>query len=125
MKTFISQLTGPALEWAVSKALGRTDVRVDDDGELVGDDSFDYTTDWALAGPIIEAQGVCLVSEARDHTVWSARYGYARQVLHIAPTRLVFTYCNQRGPTPLIAAMRSVVASKFGDAVILPEELRE
>jgi len=34
------------------------------------------------------------------------------------------TQAKQSGPTPLIAAMRCYVASKLGDEIKLPEELK-
>jgi len=57
--------------------------------------------DWAQAGPLLEeyAIGFHPISDAE----WQAEE-------HI-------TCCTGRGPTPLIAAMRAFVASKFGDTV--------
>ena len=107
MKT--SELTGAALDWAVAKAEGRTDVRVDDDGELVGQDEFDYSTDWAQGGPIIEREKIA-VWHRGDEWPWRAQQS---DTSHL-----------KGGPTPLIAAMRCYVASKLGDEVEIPEELK-
>jgi hypothetical protein len=103
-----SELTDSALDWAVAKAEGRTDVRVDDDGELVGQDEFDYSTDWAQGGPIIEREKMRVAYNPDEHT-WEAGWD---------------CYVKGWGDTPLIAAMRCYVASRLGDEVEIPEELR-
>jgi hypothetical protein len=85
-------------------------MRIDpDDGEMVARDEFDYSTDWAQGGPIIEREGIRIVEVAAD--VWGAVYSrgdVGRE--HFAET-------------PLIAAMRCYVASKLGDEVEIPKEL--
>lgn len=109
MKT--AELTGAALDWAVSKCEGRTWIHADnflayyeDEGEM------HYSTDWAQGGPIIEREcigvgfGVGINSDQ-----WEAGY--------ITPT--------ETGATPLIAAMRCYVASKLGDEIEIPKELTE
>lgn len=106
-----SELTRAALDWAVAKAEGRTDVRVDDDGELVGSHEFDYSTDWSQGGPIIERHVFRLEDTdggSGDIERWLAE-GSGGVI--------------QYGPTPLIAAMRCYVASKLGDEVEIPQEL--
>jgi hypothetical protein len=110
MKIKTSELTGAALDWAVAKAEGRTDVRVDEDGELVGQDDFDYSTDWSQAGPIIEREGL-LIRPQPGKEAWDA-WKHGADEPHYTV-----------GPTPLIAAMRCFVASKLGDEVDVPEEL--
>lgn len=121
MKT--ANLIGPALDWAVAKCEGglyqAPSVR----------DSFwiwpgepvkyskcapDYSTDWAQGGPIIERELLAPEPEL-DHNCkcfrwccrnWTGDGGWLY------------------GPTPLIAAMRCYVASKLGDEVEIPEELK-
>ncbi len=113
MKT--SELTGAALDWAVCLALGRADMLIDpDDGEMMASDDFDYSTDWAQGGSIIERERIGLWPSATLEGMWAARPDY-----EIYPDRLPPAY----GPTPLIAAMRCYVASKLGDEVDVPEEL--
>lgn len=71
-------------------------------------DFYSPATDWAQGGPIIEREHISIrqwenVAEVHAYTpggVWSS------------------------GSTPLIAAMRSYVASKLGDEVEIPEELK-
>ena len=71
--------------------------------------TFAYSTSWAQGGPIIEREGIRL---HRSHTgAWWAGP-------ESDPHRPV------SGPTPLIAAMRCYVASKMGDTIDIPEELK-
>lgn len=117
MKT--SELTGAALDWAVEKANGTHWVNgyfcysVETHPEF----SYPYTsktraysTDWNQAGPIIEREKISI-----DYNVGSFSYAFKR------PCEISQ---RQYGPTPLIAAMRCYVASKLGDEVEIPEELR-
>lgn len=109
----VSELTGPALDWAVAKCELPENWP---DAEIILGDETDYSTDWAQGGPIIEREGMhidCL--RMADHyrsAVWEA-WPYATGTTHI-----------QQGPTPLIAAMRCFVASNLGDEVDVPEELQ-
>jgi hypothetical protein len=108
MKT--SELTGAALDWAVAKAEGYTGVALESrTGEW-----YTPSSDWAQGGPIIEREEITIICWTNPGQ-WGARLwpeltGRESIVL-------------QRGPTPLIAAMRCYVASKLGDTVDIPEEL--
>lgn len=150
MKIKTSTLTDAALDWAVAKAngeswwtprnatwdnnLGYTELILDSDGTLKrfqfdGSASraghwlpyyeFKPSTDWSQGGPIIEREVGNLWRWNRvDHTepvVWCA------VVYKQMPDRLEAH--QYEGPTPLIAAMRCVVASTLGDEVDIPEEL--
>ena len=118
MKT--SELTGPALDWAVCLAEGGCPVinphrfgRIDYgyfESEL-GYRIKNYSTDWAQGGPIIGRECIDLYC---DHAGVSWR---ARKMLG---ERGPMAY----GPTPLIAAMRCYVASKLGDEIEIPAELQ-
>lgn len=105
MKT--SELIGPTLDWAVAKCEGGT-VRTENGVFLNRGDGYEYftpSTDWTQGGPIIEREGINLV---KMHSKgWHADCG------KIAT-----------GPTPLVAAMRCYVASKLGEEVEIPEELK-
>ena len=105
MKT--SELTGAALDWAVAKCEGITEGK---DSAWYYDrrDAYNYSTDWAQGGPIIERQEIELIPKGMH---WDA---YADEDFHVPYS----------GPTPLIAAMRCYVASKLGDEVEIPEELK-
>jgi len=93
-----SDLTGPALDWAVNQI------------EECCDDPAPprFSTDWAQGGPIIEREKLSVVIQRAD--AWHA--SCPRYVNH------------GYGPTPLVAAMRCFVASKLGDEVEVPDTLR-
>lgn len=67
------------------------------------------STDWSQGGPIIEREGIRTFEK---DGVWNAD----------TPRRSPF--CWFTGHTPLIAAMRCYVASKLGEEVEIPEELK-
>ena len=111
MKT--SELTGHALNWAVAKCNGHVDdetiirrLEPDDEGWCIA-----YSADWEQGGPIIEREGIDLIHVRQSDlsVVWDATYN---------------EFVTASGPTPLIAAMRCFVASKLGDEVEVPEELK-
>lgn len=117
-----SDLTGAALDWAVAKCEGRTDVRVDEDGALVAQHDFDYSTDWAQGGPLIEREGISLtlrtgIAAADGECHWEATYtdDQADELWDVFGV----------GETALIAAMRCYVVSKLGAIVDVPEGLRD
>ena len=113
-----SDLEGAALDWAVAKALGVA-VQYDRmnkwyetsnpayaepcDGPIV----FSPSADWEQGGPIIEREGITLRNYIMGDQ-WDAE---------LEPNL-------ESGPTPLVAAMRCYVASKLGDEITIPEELR-
>lgn len=97
MKT--SELTGAALDWAVAKAIG----------EYKPMSVPRYSTDWAQGGPIIEREGIDLEHYTLPEHGWMAG---------------IINKAQEHGTTPLIAAMRCYVASKLGDEVEIPEELK-
>ena len=99
MKIKTSELQGAALDWAVAKCEGFEPFG---DGNLVY-----YSTFWTLGGPIIERERICLIDQGGDY--WQALWGWKEAF----------------GPTPLVAAMRCYVASKLGDEIEIPEELKE
>lgn len=131
MKTKTSELIGIALDWAVAKCEGytsdsymrsayiKTDVNNKPLGVQVPKDYeyiwFNPSTNWAIAGPIIEQTHISIGYErysAIDGKLWDA----------VIPggTSLFLEY----GCTPLLAAMRCYVASKLGDEVEIPDALR-
>lgn len=122
MKT--NELKGNALDWAVAKAKGITVYpskqgkkwlskrwMTADYGEFNhrhGTPWWNPSTDWAQGGPIIERERITL----RNYkpALWDASIG-----------RLDYV---GDGKTPLIAAMRCYVASKLGEEVEIPDELK-
>lgn len=114
MKTKTQDLTGPALDWAVTKCLlpeGWPDFAI-----ILGD-LTDYSTNWTLSGPIIE----------REHIEWqwlpSAHKAHQYGARKPSLGGLNRTFCMD-GPNVLVAAMRCYVASKLGDTVEVPEGLQ-
>jgi len=117
MKT--SELTGAALDWAVATAEGKsTDCEIHAGNVLYGRVTSGFiqyrpSTDWAQGGPIIEREGVNLRTHLGTDKGWVA-FTWAD---HMPAFR-------SRGPTPLIAAMRCYVASRLGDTIDIPEDLK-
>jgi len=106
MKTM--ELTGAALDWAVTKCEG-FDHSIDAGFKEWGMNG--WATDWAQGGPIIEREGIALQMHLGH---WIS-----------LPYDSVFSEeAYQQGPTPLVAAMRCYVASKLGDEVDVPDELK-
>lgn len=114
MKT--SDLIGPALDWAVAKCEGAYISKESDepfwlDGIVAAPcflDKYQPSTNWSQAGPIIEREEI---GAAKLLGVWTAALN--------GPN-----YKEYYGPTELIAKMRCYVASKLGDEVEIPEELK-
>lgn len=118
MKIKTSELIGAALDWAVAKCEGRSDVYycpplkamawestdVDEETAL-GAAIYQYhpSTNWSQGGPIIE----------REKMEFRNKGHYASY--NDGPTFY--------GETHLIAAMRCYVTSKLGDEVGVPDEL--
>ena len=125
MKIKTSELTGPALDWAVAKCEERRDatqIRWDSDGDPLGPvydancngyPVYEPSADWSQGGPIIERERIGV-------TATSMAPGFAWEA-HCIPDEGVDYYGY--GPTPLIAAMRCYVASRLGDEVEVPDEL--
>jgi len=112
MKT--SELTGAALDWAVTKAEGF-------DHEVTSSEwgMWGWATDWAQGGPIIERECIC-IHQRMGETTWWADYANPQ----VKPDGTGHRFLFKQAPTPLIAAMRCYVASKLGDEIVLPKELK-
>lgn len=100
MKLKTSELQGAALDWAVAEC------------EQFVEDEFEPSENWADGGPIIEREriGFKYTGTAMEFVAWV--------------NGELSTVHDHYGPTPLIAAMRCYVASKLGDEVTIPEELK-
>ena len=112
MKIKTSELTGPALDWAVAKCDGFTPHQTcmyDTPTLWRNGHRYSPSTDWSEGGPIIERELIELTTRGESLDMWVAK----------SPD----WYAPAFGPTPLIAAMRCYVASKLGDEVEIPEEL--
>lgn len=139
MKT--SELTGAALVWAIATCEGYTDLhkiegRWPHEPHLammpprreygamelweIGSDC-----DWRFFGPIIEREKLSVWWATHFVDAEGVEYGkhwYCET--GCTDENANETYCNATGPTPLIAAMRCYVASKLGDTIDVPEELK-
>jgi hypothetical protein len=109
-----SELTGAALDWAVTECEGGLD-DVEYWHLLWHKSSFTYSTDWSQGGPIIEREIISVSHDTAGQTIEWAAWTPAP----IRDEAEAFGY----GPTPLIAAMRCYVASKLGNEVEIPKEL--
>lgn len=120
MKIKTSELSGPALDWAVAKCEekhGRDNAATWLRDYLIGF-SARYSAVWSQAGPIIEREFI----ELRNQTNFSGGWEAWKWVDEKGDYLIVGkrgAYCK----TPLIAAMRCYVSSKLGDEVEVPEEL--
>lgn len=139
MKT--SELIGPALDWAVSKALGESDnpefVRVDNlyGPQWVGPK---YSWQWEFGGPILEREGISVVLLSSVPALLSTftREGISVVLLYGSTWGATTYHVHQigkdrsdahyqgTGRTLLVAAMRCFVSIKLGDEVELPEKLQ-
>lgn len=85
------------------------------------------STRWELGGPIIEAEAIAVFVDQFAYDVnpnrWLAGYelraenGQEYGTLTGQGEASLELECSGGGPTPLIAAMRAFVASKFGDEI--------
>ena len=107
MKT--SELTGDALDWAVTQAR----LAYPDNVFTQYRNECNYSTDWSQGGPIIEREEITVC--------WQGATWVGSKFNVRATDEYEF---HQTGPTPLIAAMRCYVASKLGDEVDMPEETK-
>ena len=115
-----SELTGAALDWAVAKCEGGENTVDTWWIHIYGKDwtlrkkcqrSWSPSTDWAQGGPIIERECITIsFNRWNGETPWCSDAADLEGSEHWATT-------------PLIAAMRCYVASKFGDEIDVPEEL--
>ena len=114
MKT--SELTGPALDWAVAKCEdGATNPLA-----FTGANRSKVSESWATCGPIIEREHI---SVRHSDGQWVAEWWPDNSGMAKKPSQRFVHNRQMVGPTALIAAMRCYVASKLGDDVNIPSEL--
>jgi hypothetical protein len=155
----VSNTTTIQLDWLVAQCEGAFDLRIN----TCGTQSFwmyttpkskyfpesmhylanvEYSTDWAVGGPIIEQQNITLIRANDDYAIdskgfttnqripqWFAqtsksghdiRTGYEGE--YFDPCFMVEENLGMYGPSVLIAAMRCYVFSKLGDSVEVPAD---
>ncbi len=135
IKVKAGDLSGAALDWAVDAAETGDPMRVeykkDGSGVWMLFDKHNmyapngpqkYSSDWKLAGPIIERERIStgVTNWDSEAYAWIAHWPAYVQLAVGRVTRF-----EQCGPTPLIAAMRCYVAAKLGDEIEVPAELVE
>jgi hypothetical protein len=108
----VANLKGQLLDYWVGRANGSDPhllpgsenkrLVINDSSAQYGFRLYEPTRDWSLAGPIIESEKISMVWSG---TAWTARKSEGVQTSSISEE------------SPLIAAMRCFVASKFGDSV--------
>lgn len=111
MQIKTSELQGAALDWAVAKC-ERVEFTYEDHPrhEMV---NMHYSTDWSQGGPIIEREGISVLYQTGVCMTASINGQYEQSVGH-----------RHKGNIGLLVAMRCYVASKLGDTVEIPEELK-
>lgn len=119
----VIELSGAQLDYWVARASGHT-AKLDGDraviervrmGVLDGAakpwfvawGAFSPSTNWADGGPIIEREGICISPHDRGQT-WGA---------WITSSCYESNDPDARGATPLVAAMRAYVKTRFGAEV--------
>jgi hypothetical protein len=126
MKYKVSDLEGNLLDQAVAKAEGwvwngecwcgmPTAFTV---MECVSELLPNWSAAWELAGPIIERERICVSTpniKGGSYSWWEATAAFSYH-----PATAGNKTAEGIGPTPLIAAMRAYVATKFGKEVYLP-----
>lgn len=112
------ELTGPALDWAVAKALnieveifaGRY-VVLKPEGQVYSCKVFAPSTNWAQGGPIIEREGIYIWPDSTE-SGYLAFVRVAGKLQH-----------RCAGDTQLVAAMRCATLITLGEEVEVPENL--
>ena len=121
MKIKTSELTGAALDWAVAKCEGLAVFKsgAGPSAKMVyipkgkrNYYKYEPAVNWKQGGPIIERERIDVISDPNGTAGWLGRNYINQKII------------AQYGATPLIAAMRCYVASKLGDEVEIPEELK-
>lgn len=121
MKFNTTELTGAALDWAVAKTL--------EPGKFWTSaehlKTFHPSTDWAIAGPIIEREDFNVTRVTRAETTERGTDILRMDGWSACTTESAYWRTPKRGfgPTPLVAAMRLLVATKLGDTVIVPDDV--
>lgn len=117
-KIKVSEATERQLNYLVAKREGAYAPSVDTD--IDGTKRINYggmypewSTDWAMGGPIVEREEIALEPMTHDE------HGDGWLATRVEGPAV----CMEFGPTMLIAAMRCYVVSHLGEEVDVPEEL--
>lgn len=107
----VSELSGKQLDFWVAKALGWNPDAFTMGGidEIPANPGLPYSRDWSLGGRIIESDRIAIYFDGAE---WRAGFDLAA-----GDGPGIYMDRAQWGATPLLAAMRAFVTSKFGDEV--------
>lgn len=113
MKKNVSELTGPALDWAVAQCEDVSWWQFQSCQQFE-EHAYQYSSNWLAGGPIIEREGITVDCVRCDRHIdsWAAALPTPRKLA-----------CVEGVSTPLVAAMRCYCCAKLGDEVEIPEEL--
>jgi hypothetical protein len=127
MKVKIEELEGEALDWAVAYIICPDSFR---DSFLAHNNTLPAwavgwlsngspSQSWSQCGPLIEKYKIELLCYGKRFALsrWEAQIGGCSHYIDQYPGEAI------GGPTPLIAAMRAIVADSFGDEIDIPDEL--
>jgi hypothetical protein len=120
----VSELEGAELDYWVAKAIGyeivmrpQHDIGGIEQRMIKGKGGYfgipQYHRDWSQGGPIIEREGIDVVF-LRVEKWWESGMNLTNKE---NAENLPNLFPESNGPTPLIAAMRCFVTSKFGEEV--------
>ena len=119
-----SELTGPALRYAVAFAQDWNGARTHSNLAVMLEVQG-YRPDllWEQGGPVIEREGIALWLSSWSEKGWWAAADKRWMDLPADSEEFMVMPDPWHGPTPLVAAMRCVVGTEFGDEIKIPEEL--
>ena len=131
-KAKTNELTGPALDWAVQEIEYQRMVAEGEhvkqwvlDDHRAGAGINHYSTNWLWGGPIIQREGLNLSVDYQDDALSDdmVQIGWKGNLWNNSVPGTAGFLQWAYGPTPLIAAMRCLAASKLGDEIEIPETL--
>jgi len=108
MKVKTSEAKDQVLDYLVAKCEG-VSANFLVANQYGGEHFYQYSNNWLSGGPIIEREEIAMWPDEEGGFFASANEGAGK---------------DYHGKTYLIAAMRCYVASKLGDEVEIPEELK-
>ena len=113
------ELSGPALDWAVSKVEGFKDINpLTTDGQRRLR-THNYSSNWAKTGPLLERA----MQEGMSVNYYPDERQY--QAIQRPVGSWSSVECSAYGPTLLVAALRCYVISKMGVKIEVPDSLVE
>lgn len=136
MKIKTTELTGPALDWAVAQCEGEDySPVITYSGIGTEYPATNYSSSWDMAGPLIDREGISVIrcddvygQDALGFCnnvripVWGATTGQ-HPIEYTIVGKKVYLDDVVYGPTALICAMRCFVSIKLGLVVDVPDGL--